>query len=105
MALTHVFVDFDFVPTFNEFDTRFRKEWSKLKGKNVNDSYRMWGDEALIPVWALLAVDSLTKGVDLPVKTLRCLELMDLDGLVAEGDVSALVSEDELYPLPVATLS
>lgn len=105
MALTHVFVDFDFVPTFNEFDTRFRKEWSELKGKGVNDSYRMWGDEALIPVWAQLAVDSLARGVELPARTVRCLELMDLDVLVASGDVSEIVSEDELYPLPVATLS
>ena len=38
MALTHVFVTFDYVPTFNEFDTRFRHEWSDLKGKGTNDS-------------------------------------------------------------------
>lgn len=104
MALTHVFVTFEFVPTFNEFDTRFREEWSELKNKCVSDSYRMWGDEALVPVWAQLAADSLSRGMELPVKTLRCLELMDLDGVVSTGDVDVLMPEDELYPLPVASI-
>lgn len=104
MALTHVFVTFDYVPTFNEFDTRFRHEWSDLKGKGTNDSYRMWGDEALIPVWAQLVSDALSEGVSLPDATVRCLELMQLDDVVTSGEVAALFTDDELYPLPVASL-
>lgn len=105
MALTHVFVNFSSVPTFNEFDTRFRCEWAGLKSKGTNDSYRMWGDEALIPLWVQLACDAVEQGVSLPDATVRCLELMGLDAVVASGDASVLCAEDELYPLPVAVLS
>lgn len=104
MALTHVYVNFSTVPTFNEFDTRFRHEWAALKCKGTNESYRMWGDEALIPLWVQTACDSLSEGVSLPDATIRCLEIMGLDGVVASGDASALFAEDELYPLPVAVL-
>lgn len=104
MALTHVYVTFTMVPTFNEFDTAFRIEWADLKSKNTNDSYRMWGDEALIPVWADLVSGALAQGVELPDRTVRCLEIMELEQEVVSGDIAGLDESNDLYPVPVASL-
>lgn len=103
MALPTVSLTFTEVPTFNKFDSQFRIKWSELKGKPTEDSYRMWGDEALLPLWTQIASIAIDRGDALPDTTLRCIELMELEDLVFGGVIT--LSEDfELYPQPVAEL-
>lgn len=100
MALPNIVQEFTTLPTFNEFDTQMRTQWSRVRDRNIKDSYRAWGDESLVPLWANFLVDSKEKGAQLPDKTLRCLHLMGLDDIVLSGVL--IDNEDELYPVPVA---
>ena len=49
MALPNIVQEFTTLPTFNEFDTQMRTQWSRVRDRNIKDSYRAWGDESLIP--------------------------------------------------------
>ena len=102
--MAEVNVNFTTVPTFNEFDTAFRTQWAKERDKELRDSYRLWGDDTLLPAWVDLVYYAVQHDIELPDTVKKCLQLMDLESAVYTGDLSRFDEYPEPRPTPVADL-
>lgn len=102
--MAEVNVAFATVPTFNEFDTAFRTQWAQERDKELRDSYRLWGDDTLLPAWVDLVYYAVQHDIELPAAVQKCLQLMDLETVVHTGDFSRFEEYSEPRPTPVAEL-